>query len=68
MNIKQAQQLAERANQDRKDLIEYLRHDVPEKALNEAASAAGLNRFGIKLAYYRSDITTAMLVKVTSNL
>jgi len=68
MNIKQAQKIAERANQDRLDLIAYLTHDVPEHELDKAAKACGLNRFGIKLKYYRSDITTSMLVKITSNL
>jgi len=68
MKVKEAQALAERANQDRLDLIDYLRHDVPEHKVEKAANAAGLNRFTIKLKYYRSDITTSMLVKVTSNL
>lgn len=68
MNVKQAQKIAERANQDRLDLIDYLRHDVPEHELEKAAKAAGLNRFTIKLKYYRSDITTTMLMKITSNL
>jgi hypothetical protein len=68
MKVKEAQTMAERVHLDRKTLIDYLRHDVPEHVLNKAATDAGLPRFGIKLAYYRSDISTAMLVKVTSNL
>jgi len=68
MKVKDAQKIAERVNQDRLDLIDYLRHDIPEHKLEKAAEAAGLNRFTIKLKYYRSDISTAMLVKVTSNL
>lgn len=68
MKVKEAQKLAERANNDRLALIAYLRHDVPEKELNRAANEAGFPRFGIKLAYYVSDISTMMLVKVTSCL
>ena len=68
MKVKEAQALAVRANQDRLDLIAYLTHDVPEQELDRAARAAKLPRFGIKLKFYRSDITTSMLVKVTSNL
>lgn len=68
MKIKEAQALAERANQDRLDLVAYLTHDIPEHVLDKAAIDAGLPRFGIKLKLYRSDITTSMLVKITRNL
>ncbi len=68
MKVKEAQALAVRANQDRLDLIAYLTHDVPEHVLIKASKACGLDRFPIKLKFYRSDITTTMLVNVTSNL
>lgn len=68
MKIKEAQAMAERINEDRKTLIGYLRHDISERELNRAAEEAGFPRFGVKLAYYVSDISTAMLMKVISCL